>query len=468
MAVESSSVDSIELVDIPAKVVLIRPEDGAIQSQFSLGLGYVARALVNAGVEVATLCCDVYRPEDIELVRMFSRSGARVFAIGGQYPSFREVIRMCRLIRLAARRAVIILGGHLVSPTPEFVLERTGADIGCIGEADRSVVDVVTALCGGQWPNNVPGVAIQCDGIVHRTPPPKEIVALGRGPTSWPAWDRFPVESYVTGPRYYPFSAEDRVLSVVTARGCPYSCNFCYHPTRYREYELTDVLDHMEYLISRYRLSGFYIEDDLLMVNKHRVLEFCRGLIGRQLRVRFTVAGRFDTVDREVLEALREAGCISVFYGAESGDQAVLDRMGKAITVEQIYEGVRLTRQTGIFCRVGAMFGQPGETEASLGRTLTMLKNIAYGHYEERFIYGCVPFPGTDLYSWCLERGLLKNHEDFFRRFRFQPRALDQMPVNMTAVRGKDPKDLLDAANRELQLFYASRREYWVRALKLS
>jgi anaerobic magnesium-protoporphyrin IX monomethyl ester cyclase len=436
------------------KVVLIRPDDSSTQKEFSLGLGYIAAALRRAGVELQIICCDIYQPEDLALLDLFRQSGARIFGIGAQYPSFLEVIRICRLIKLAVPGAVILLGGHLVSPIPVFVLEKTGADIACIGDADDVVVKVVRNILDGKALDGIPGTAFRRDGQFFYTPPDPVTRRLPRGEAYWPAWDLFPMQNYTMASSYYPFLPGDRVFSILTSRGCPYNCNFCYHSTNYRSRDLSDVFDEIEDLLHRYHLTGLYVEDDLFMVTPSRVMEFCEEMRRRRLRLKFTVTGRFDTVNREILAELKDVGCISVFYGGESGDQRILNGIGKGISVEQIREGVAMTREAGIFCRVGMMFGQPGETEESLARSVGLLKEIAYGLFEKRFLYGCVPFPGTRLYSHCLSEGLLRDHEDFFRRFCFQGRVLDQIPVNMTAIAHEPLVDFLRDANRELEAFY--------------
>ncbi|MHA1597948.1 MAG: B12-binding domain-containing radical SAM protein, partial [Alphaproteobacteria bacterium] len=246
----------------------------------------------------------------------------------------------------------------------------------------------------------------------------------------------------------------------------PYACNFCFQPMNYARRPLDDVFDEMQWLIDRYGVTAFYLEDDLFMLDRKRVLAFCEGLHNRNIRIKFTATGRFNIVDSEMLQALKNAGCVTLFYGGEVADDAILEYMHKKTTVEQMRHGVALTRDVGIFARIGFMFGQPGETRGTLAATVAFLKEIAYGQFEPRVIYGCVPFPGTELFTHSINSGLLKDEEDLFGRFEFKPRIIDQIPVNMTAIRDADPKQLLDMANADLLAFYEEKDPEWIRMMK--
>lgn len=448
------------------RVALVRPRECTGVTEFSLGLGYVARALVNSGMEVVTLCRDLTNDPAPVFREKLRASEADVFAIGGMYGSFPDFIEICRMIRTVAPGRPILLGGALPTSEPEHALLKTGADVACVGPADDSAVAAVEALVGGGDLADVDGICYRIGIETRRTKPAHQPRFLGGGASSWPAWELFDGHAYTRGTMYYPFAASDVAAPILTARGCPYACNFCFQPMNYARRPLDDVFDEMEWLIERYGVNAFYVEDDLFMLDRKRVLAFCEGLHARDLRIKFTATGRFNIVDRSLLAALKEAGCVTLFYGGEAADDETLELMKKKITVEQMREGIALTREAGIFVRCGFMFGQPGETRRHLAKTVEFLKDIAFGEYEPRVIYGCIPFPGTELFRHCRSEGLLADEEDLFHRFRFQERLLDQMPVNMTAITDADPMALLRAANRELLAFYEAKNPRWMRSLE--
>lgn len=452
-----------------SSILLIRPPEPNLDRQFSLGLGYIARALHNAGFVVETLCLDIFPMEDIGFISyLLERPYLRFFGIGGMYGSFPEFVRLCEMIRLVRPDSFIVLGGALPTSCPEFVLKKTKADVACIGPSEEAMVELMSLLVENEDIEGVAGIFIQKEGVIIRTPPredlPKRLTK--RGESSWPAWELFPAEHYFRLPTYYPFQPMDRVAPLLTARGCPYQCNFCFQPSPYSTRPVDDTLDEMEWLIKRWGATGFYIEDDLFMLDKKRVVLFCEGIIARGIKTRYTCTGRFNIVTPELVELLKASGCVTIFYGGESASQSTLDLMKKTITVDQMYEGIELSRRHGIFVRIGFMFGQPGETRKNLEQTVDFLKNISYGHFETRYIYGAIPFPGTELFHYCIREGLLTGDQDLLSRFEFKSRILDQLPVNMTAIQDTDPKMLLDAANYELSVHYAKRRSEWVIALQ--
>jgi radical SAM superfamily enzyme YgiQ (UPF0313 family) len=444
---------------------MIRPRECTGVTEFSLGLGYIARVFLNAGFDVVTLCRDLTNDPTSVFREKLRATDADIFAIGGMYGSYPDFIEICGLIREVCPGRPIVLGGALPTSEPEHVLMKTGADFVCVGPSDDTVLELAEALLGGGDTRDIHGLCFRDGSGYVRTHSRAQPRFLAPGRDSWPAWELFDGAAYTHGTMYHPFSADDVAAPILTARGCPYACNFCFQPMSYARRPLDDVFDEMEWLIDRYGVTAFYIEDDLFMLDRKRVLAFCEGVHARNLRIKFTATGRFNIVDAELLTALKGAGCVTLFYGGEATDDQILEQMKKKITVDQMRHGIALTRDAGIFARIGFMFGQPGETRGHLNATVRFLKEIAYSDFEPRVIYGCVPFPSTDLFRHCVSNDLMVDEEDFYRRFRFQPRLLDQMPANMTAIHDADPMELLREANAELLAYYAEKAPEWMRKL---
>lgn len=439
------------------KVMLIVPNDFYRKKLMALGPGYVATAMQRCGIDVSILDCSAYAYDDIEVAKAVIQSGAKIFAIGGLYPMFKEIERLCNIIRALVPKATIILGGALPSPIPEFALRQIGADIATIGETEVTIPSLMAAIAGEADLSTVRGIAYLREGEFTQTGKPILPVAVTKKEVGWPALELSPVEQYITAPKFYPFEQTDRVLPLVTGRGCPYSCNFCYRVNAYRIRPFDDLFDEMEYLIDRYRLNGFYLVDDLMMLSEKKIRGFCEGVINRGLNVKFSCSGRVNTVTSEIAKLLKEAGAVSIYYGVESGSQEILNSMSKKTSLEQVHEAVRLTRENGIYCQYGLMFGQPGDSAQTLRDSIELIKSISYGEYRAQKIFGCVPFPGTGLYDWCKETGRIKDDKDFYDRYICQDWSLDQIPVNMTALSDDELERLFKGANQELSAFYVDR-----------
>ena len=224
------------------------------------------------------------------------------------------------------------------------------------------------------------------------------------------------------------------------------------------------LLDEMETLKNKYKLDGFYIFDDLLMLSEGKFTDFCNGILERGLNIKYDCTGRFNAISPEIIRLLKESGCISVFFGFESGNEKLWETMSKRTTLEQIYEAIRLTREAGIYCSWGTMFGQPCENEKTLRDTVELIKNLSCGEYRTNKMFRCIPFPGSGIYDWCKEKGLIKDDQDFYERYINQHWSLDQLPVNMTDLTDEQAERLFREANQELSDFYIGKMaEDWVR-----
>lgn len=445
--------------------MLVIPNDFYRKKMMALGPGYVATAMQRCEIDVTILDCSAYSYDDIEIAKAVIQSGTKIFGVGALFPQFKEVERICSIIRAVVPKATIILGGALPSPIPEFALRKTGADIAVIGEAELTIPPLMSSLAGEGNISAVGGIAYIKDELFFDNGKPTLPLTVTKKEVGWPAIDLYPFEQYINSPKFHPFKQKDRLLPIVTGRGCPYSCNFCYRVNAYRLRPLDELFDEMEHMIDRYKLDGFHLVDDLLMLSEKKIKNFCEGVLNRGLDIKFSCSGRVNTVTPEVVRLLKEAGCVSIYYGLESGNQQILNSMSKKTSIEQIYEAIRLTREHDIFCQYGVMFGQPGENESTLRDSIELIKKISYGEYRAQKIFGCVPFPGTGLYDWCKQTGRIKDDLDFYDRYICKDWSLDQLPVNMTELTDDEASRLFPAANNELSSFYIEKMATdWVRA----
>jgi radical SAM superfamily enzyme YgiQ (UPF0313 family) len=445
--------------------MLLIPNDHYRKKLMPLGPGYIATAMQRCGIEVVITDCSMHSLDDIEIAKILIQSGVKIFGIGALYPMFKETERLCNLIRAVVPNATIILGGSLPTPIPEFALRQTGADIATIGEAERTIPPLMAALAGEGRLEDVAGIAYIKEGEFFENGKPVLPREATRVEVGWPAFDLYPVEKYINSPKFYPFDQDDRLLPIVTGRGCPYACDFCFRVSAYRIRPFDDLLDEMEYLIDKYKLDGFYIVDDLLMLSKSKIKDFCEGILNRGLKIRYNCTGRVNTVTPEIARLLKESGCISIYYGVESGNQQILETMSKSTTLEQIYEAVRLTRENGMYCEYGVMFGQPGENKQTLQDSVDLIKNLSYDEFRALKIFGCIPFPGSGLYDWCKTTGRIKDDKHFYEVYINQDWSLDQLPINMTELPYDDVNRLFRAANQELSEFYLAKMPTgWIKA----
>ncbi len=166
------------------------------------------------------------------------------------------------------------------------------------------------------------------------------------------------------------------------------------------------IFDHISFLKKAYGIREISFYDDTFTANRKRVEQLCEILINKKTDMSWVCFARVDTVDRELLLLMKKAGCHQINFGFESADDDILKAINKRITTSRVASVVSLMKNAGIDTRGAFMIGNPGETEESIGKTIEYSINLGI----EYALYNITtPFPGTELYRWAKERGLLKH-----------------------------------------------------------
>jgi len=192
---------------------------------------------------------------------------------------------------------------------------------------------------------------------------------------------------------------------VVSSRGCPFACTFCSSKCLwkriYRARQPEEVVKEIKYLINRFGTKGVLFNEDLFTVSKKRVLKFCR--LVKPLNIDWECWSRVDTVDKEMLKAMRESGCKAISFGLESCSNKTLKLVNKKITIEQSRETIRLCRELGIYVNGSFIIGLPNETKNDMLYTVKtsktwQLDNIDYNRF--------LGFPKSELYDLVKRKNL--------------------------------------------------------------
>jgi len=200
--------------------------------------------------------------------------------------------------------------------------------------------------------------------------------------------------------------------TIITNRGCPFRCIYCLANqvagtvNRYRSIE--NVIGEIRECVDRHGIRNFLFRSDLFTQNATWVKQLCEAILDAGLQVAWACNSRVDTVTPELLAWMKRAGCWIIAFGAESGDQAALDRMEKRARVEDAFDAVRWCRQAGIKSSVYLLMGLPWDTAASLEAQIAFAKKLDPDVLEFFYPY---PFPGTTMPRQCVEMGLLGESE---------------------------------------------------------
>lgn len=271
-----------------------------------------------------------------------------------------------------------------------------GVDFVVIGEGEITLKELIKLLDKRETEfSNIDGLAYKFNDEIVRTPARQIVKELDIFPQ--PAWDLVDIPSYkkIWMENHGYFS-----LNIATTRGCPFNCNWCAKPiygNRYNSRSPQKVIQEIKFLQKHYGVNYFWICDDIFGLKPGWVQEFRDQVNKTGLKFKYKIQSRVDLLLQEdTIEALADSGAETVWVGAESGSQKVLDAMDKGTTVKQIYEATHLLKENGIRSAFFLQFGYPGEAKADIEKTINMVLDLMP---EEIGISVSYPLPGTKFYD---------------------------------------------------------------------
>jgi radical SAM superfamily enzyme YgiQ (UPF0313 family) len=305
-----------------------------------------------------------------------------------------NVLRMIAICREA--RAFVVLGGPEPAPNAEEYLTR-GADVVVVGEGEATLEELVRHLPerGVEGLERVQGISFLDEGGSLRTTEPRpQLRPLSDQP--WPDREAIDIERYLrTWRDHQGYSS----ISLITSRGCPYTCTWCSHAVfgqTHRRRGVTDVADEVADLVRRYAPDRLWYADDVFTLNRPWILDYARELEQRRLHVPFECISRADRINEQVADALAAMGCVRLWIGSESGSQRVLDAMQRLTTVEDVQAKTAMLQARGIQVGMFIMLGYDGEDESDLAATVRHLKRANPDTFLTTVAY---PIKGTEFYE---------------------------------------------------------------------
>jgi anaerobic magnesium-protoporphyrin IX monomethyl ester cyclase len=405
----------------------------AMQPYPPLGTLYAAAYVRARGYDVALFDAMLAASED-EWAQAIDRHGpqyAVLFEDNFNYLSKMCLLRMrqaaFKMIALAKQRGctVILCGADATDHAEEYMAQ--GADFVLLGEGEETLGELMDVLAGKSdlplekilglaWvrPQTVDGGSLLRSSTVHG---PSSIVRNNRRPDirnldalPFPAWDLVDVARYraIWLERHGYYS-----MNLVTTRGCPYHCNWCAKPIwgqRYNSRSPENVAAEIKWLKEQYRPDHIWFADDILGLKPGWIERFATLLRDADAVIPFKCLLRADLVNEKIAAALKAAGCKTVWVGAESGSQKILDAMDKGDKVEDVYNAARQLKQAGIEIGFFLQFGYPDETWEDIRQTLKMVREAAPDDIGISVSY---PMPGTKFFERVkLELGEKQNWTD--------------------------------------------------------
>jgi len=365
-----------------------------------------------------------------------------------------DAIETVRLVKEISKEITVVLGGPHPYIYPEESINLPGIDFLVIGEGEAVFSGLLNNLHDKDALKKIRGLVFKDGNTVVNTGLPPLVDDLDSLP--FPARDLTPYMKYNS-----LIAKSQPVTTMITSRGCPYRCLFCDRPhlgKRFRPRSAKNVVDEMEGC-AKMGIREFLIYDDTFTINKQRVLDICRNIKERGLDIGWDVRARVDTVNAEMLSAMKDAGCDRIHYGVEAGSPEVLETLRKGITIEQVKRVFKETRDSGISILAYFMIGSPGETRAQIKESLRLARELGPDYLHLSIT---TPFPETDLYRLGFEKGVLK--EDYWREFAGNPRK-GFIPAVWEEHLTRE--ELIDLLHRGYKDFYLRPEYIWKRIMAL-
>lgn len=436
-----------------AKIVFLNPpltveERYGVKSQSGgqtppLGLTCLAAMARKNGFDTAILDAAALNLNCGEAAREIIKLKPDYLGVTGATIAIDNGVDVVRLVRESLKDVVVIAGGPHFTALPEKTMERfLEFDIGCIGEADITIVEMLNALEAGADLSQVNGLVLRKEGEVYFTPGRQRIKDLDELPM--PAWDLLPDLTKYYCPPVHTLKKIPAAL-LITSRGCPGQCTFCDRSTfgnRCTTNSAGYVIRMVENLYHNYGIKEIQFRDDNFVAFRRRLKEICQKIKDSRLPIVWSCTGRADMVTPELLREMKDAGCWQIWYGVESGSQRILDVINKKITLEQMENAINWTHRVGIDACAFFMIGHPTETKKTIEETIAFSLKLPIKEAHFAFV---TPFPGTELFKRVSEYGTFDYNFDWRRLNGWRPLFV---PYGLTAL------DLEKGAKKAFRKFY--------------
>jgi len=415
------------------KVTLVHP---ALVRAFSsdqppMGLAYLASVLEQHGCEVRVIDANAEKLSLTEVTRIIVQQAPGMIGVTVTTPLLPSALEMAReLGRRLDPRPVLVAGGPHATVRPEDLLVDGAFDYVVRAEGELTIAELVEALLAGKDAEGIAGISWRRGGTVIHNPDRGLCSRLEQFPH--PDWSLFPLKCFSSYVR-----RNDYCLPIMTSRGCPFSCTFCYKGIfgrRLRMRTAEDVVNEWQFLVERYGAREIAVVDDVFTLRIDRVIQICELLVARGLdKVPWSTTNgiRVDQVSAELFAAMRRAGCYRVYFGIESGVQRVIDTLQKGITLDQARHAVRLAKEAGLEVGGYFMLGNAGETGPDMDATIGFALELELDYAQFAI---ATPYPGTQMYATIEKHGtiLISSWEDLatFGRLVF---TMGELTPNLVA-----------------------------------
>lgn len=436
------------------KILLVVYDNESFIHWFPQGLAYIAAVIQKEGYDLQIYNQDKHHYPDEHLTEYLNNNKFDIIGVSiiAGYFQYRKLVAISAAINKSKNRPFYILGGHGPTPDPEFFLRKTQAEAVVMGEGELTIVELLDTLAKGGSLSKVKGIAYKDGNKVNINERRGLIQSIDSLP--FPAYNLFPIDYYRLLRASHTKNTEF-AMPILSGRGCTFTCNFCYRMDEgFRPRSNESIVEEINMLKKDFSIKRFIFSDELLMSSVQRTTSLCESFLKANLNIKWCCNGRLNYAKPELLKLMKKAGCVFINYGIESMDDQVLKNMNKALTTKMIVEGIEATLTARISPGFNIIFGNIGENKEILNRGVEFLLKYDDGT-QMRTIRPVTPYPGSPLYYYAIEKGLLKDCEDFYENKHVNS---DLVAVNFTDMSNDEFHKCMFEANERLLTSYFQKK----------
>lgn len=368
------------------KVLLVEPDEVAIMKTPPLGLAYVA-ATIEDDHEVTILPRPTLEMTLDDVEKIFEKEAPDIVGMTSVTMTAQEVIKIAERAKKVLPDVITVIGGiHPTFAYPTMLQYHSDViDYIVRYEGEYTMLDLLNNL---DAPEKVKGLAFVKNGEIITTEERPLITDLDALP--------FPSRHLLPMHMYKKYSKGN----LLSSRGCPFNCLYCslvkFVGRKFRTVSPERVLEEIIHLVDVYHVDFVDFVDACFTVNKKRVKKICTLLRDQGLDITWRCSARVDSVTPKLLDIMSESGCVSLFYGVESGVERILAKTGKKVSLDQIKNAFKWAQERNIKTTASYIIGLPGDTMETALQTLEFVQSLHADEASPGIFY---PFPGTDVYK---------------------------------------------------------------------
>lgn len=428
-------------------ILLINPSDPAVYGKMTspehphMGLAYIAAVIEKAGHKVALLDMHAENMSHNELNQICELQKPALVGITATTPIIHIALEIAKEVK-SSFSTKIVLGGVHPTLMPKECLANDQIDFVIKGEGERTILELLEHLEKGTVPEEVEGLLYKdAKGNLIENKDRCAIADLDSLP--------FPARHLIKNQKYtYPDALFSPAFPIITSRGCPGKCTFCsaafLHGRKFRFRSAENVVDEIEFLVNKYGAKEIHVWDDNFVTNKKRVFAIRDEFKKRKIKITLSFPNgvRVDSINEDILSALKDMGTYSLGFGVESGSQEILDNVQKNITFEKIETAFALAKKLKFEIWAFFLLGLPGETPATIQQTIDYAikldPDIAKFHILK-------PYPRTAVYEELLAKNLILDND--YRHYGIHTAPVHRLP-DLTS------EELLEWQKKAYRKFY--------------